>query len=87
MAIDRSAWHPRIDYPPVRIVRFSGSALIEGVEVAITDPARTIVDCFRYRGKVGIDVALEGLRGGLRRREVTSDQLWRHARRRGSGQS
>ncbi len=87
MAIDRTAWRPRIEYPPVRFVRFTGTALtdgvkrhrIEGVEVAITDPARTIVDCFRYRGKVGLDVALEGLREGLRRRKVTSDQLWHHA--------
>jgi hypothetical protein len=52
---------------------------IEGVEVAITDPARTIVDCFRYRAKVGIDVAMEGLREGLRQRKATSDQLWRYA--------
>ena len=42
-------------------------------------PARTIVDCFRYRGKVGLDVALEGLREGLRQRKVTTDQLWRYA--------
>jgi len=87
MAIDRTAWRPRIEYPPVRFVRFSGTTLtdgvkrhrIEGVEVAITDPARTILDCFRYRGKVGLDVALEGLREGLRQRKVTTDQLWRHA--------
>jgi predicted transcriptional regulator of viral defense system len=87
MAIDRTAWRPRIEYPPVRFVRFSGTALmdgvkrhrIEGIEVAITGPARTIVDCFRYRGKVGLEVALEGLREGLRQRKVTTDQLWRHA--------
>jgi predicted transcriptional regulator of viral defense system len=86
MAIERTAWRPRIDYPPIRFVRFTGSALtegverhrIEGVEVAVTDPARTIVDCFRYRAKVGIDVAMEGLREGLRQRKVTSDQLWRY---------
>jgi predicted transcriptional regulator of viral defense system len=87
MAIDRTAWRPRIDYPPIRFVRFAGSALregikrhrIEGIAVAITDPPRTIVDCFRYRAKVGIDVAMEGLREGLRQRKATSDQLWRHA--------
>jgi predicted transcriptional regulator of viral defense system len=87
MAIDRTAWRPRIEYPPVRFVRFSGTALTEGVKlhriagvkVAITTPARTIVDCFRYRSKVGLDVALEGLREGLRERKVTTDQLWRHA--------
>ena len=88
MAIERTAWRPKIDYPPIRLVRFTGDALtdgverhrIEGVEVAITDPARTIVDCFRYRAKVGLDVAMEGLREGLRHRRCTPDELWRHAR-------
>lgn len=87
MAIERSAWRPRIDHPPINFVRFSRTALeegvehhrIEGIEVPITDPARTIVDCFRYRARVGIDVALEGLREGLRQRKATSDQLWRYA--------
>ncbi|SFU23165.1 type IV toxin-antitoxin system AbiEi family antitoxin domain-containing protein [Mesorhizobium sp. YR577] len=89
MAIDRSAWRPTIDYPPVRFVRFAGSALtegverhrIEGVEVPITNPARSIVDCFRYRAKVGLDVALEGLREGLRQRKTTSDELWAYAKK------
>lgn len=87
IAIERTAWRPRIDYPPIRFVRFTGQALSEGIErhrienieVAITDPARTIVDCFRYRTKVGIDVAVEGLREGLRQRKATSDQLWKYA--------
>ena len=89
MAIQRTAWRPRIDYPRIRFVRFSGDSLtdgvvrhrIEGVEVPITDPARTIVDCFRYRTKVGLDVAMEGLREGLRRRRCTPDELWRYARK------
>ncbi len=89
MAIDRTAWRPKIDYPPIRFVRFTGSALIEGVErhridgveVPITNPARTIVDCFRYRTKVGLDIAMEGLREGLRRRRCTPDQLWHSARK------
>ncbi len=89
MAIDRTAWRPKIDYPRIRFVRFAGPALtegvvrhrIEGVEVSITEPARTIVDCFRYRAKVGLDVAMEGLREGLRRRRCTHDELWRYARK------
>jgi predicted transcriptional regulator of viral defense system len=88
MAIERSAWRPKIDYPPIRFVRFSGLSLtagverhrIEGVIVSITDQARTIVDCFRYRSKVGVDVAIEGLREGFRRRRYTADDLWRYAR-------
>ena len=89
MAIDRTAWRPKIDYPRIRFVRFTGPALtegvvrhrIEGVEVPVTEPARTIVDCFRYRAKVGLDVAMEGLREGLRRRRCTPDELWRYARK------
>jgi predicted transcriptional regulator of viral defense system len=89
MAIERTAWRPKFGYPRIRFVRFTGESLtdgvvrhrIEGVEVPITDPARTIVDCFRYRTKVGLDVAMEGLREGLRRRRCTPDELWRHAHR------
>lgn len=89
MAIDRTAWRPKIGYPRIRFVRFTGPALtegvvrhrIEGVEVPVTEPARTIVDCFRYRAKVGLDVAMEGLREGLRRRRCTPDELWRYAQK------
>ena len=89
MAIERTAWRPKIDYPPIRFVRFPATALTEGVtrhrietiDVPVTDPAKTIVDCFRYRTKVGLDVAMEGLREGLRRRRCTPDELWRYARK------
>ena len=88
IAIDRTGWKPKVDYPPVRFVRFSGHALaggvkrhlIEGVEVPIFEPAKSIVDCFRYRNKIGLDIALEGLREGLRSRRVTPDKLWEFAR-------
>ncbi len=87
MAIVRTARKPRIDYPPLRIVRFSGAAFtigvgeheIEGVPVRIYGPAKTIVDCFRYRTKIGLDVALEALREGLRQRLCTPDDLYRDA--------
>lgn len=89
MAIERTAWKPTISYPPIRFVRFSGWAMTEGVErysiqshrVRITNPARTIVDCFRYRNKIGIDVAMEGLREGIRRRKCTPDQLWQYGKK------
>ncbi len=88
MAIERTAWKPTISYPPIRFVRFSGWAMTKGVlrhpiesrKVAITDPARTIVDCFRYRNKIGIDIAMEGLRTGIRQRKCTPDQLWHYAK-------
>jgi predicted transcriptional regulator of viral defense system len=89
MAIERTAWKPSISYPLIRFVRFSGWAMTEGIErysiqshqVPITDPARTIVDCFRYRNKIGIDVAMEGLREGIRQRKCTPDQLWQYAKK------
>ncbi len=88
VAIDRTGWKPNVEYPPVRYVRFSGHSLsggvkrhlIEGIEVPIFEPAKSIVDCFRYRHKIGLDIALEGLRNGLRSGCVTPDQLWEFAR-------
>jgi len=88
IAIERTGWKPKVEYPPIRFVRFSGQALkegvkrhaIEGIEVPIFEPAKTIVDCFRYRNKIGLDIALEGLREGLRTRRVTPDRLWEFAR-------
>lgn len=92
----RSAWvaigakdrRPTISYPPVRFVRFGPRALASGIDthiidsvpVRITDSARTVVDCFRYRKAVGLDVALEALRSALRSRKATPDQIARHAR-------
>lgn len=88
VAIDRTGWKPRVEHPPIRFVRFSGRALtegvkrhpIDGIEVPVSEPARTIVDCFRYRNKIGLNIALEGLREGLETRRATPDQLWESAR-------
>ena len=87
IAIDRTGWKPKIEYPPILFARFSGRALnegvkrypIEGIEVPIFEPAKTIVDCFRYRNKIGLDIALEGLREGLRTKRATPDQIWEFA--------
>lgn len=88
IAIDRRAGKPKMDYPPVRIVRFTGHALddgiethgIEGVTVKIYNPAKTVADCFKYRNKIGIDVALEALRECLREQRCTNDALWHYAK-------
>ena len=68
---------------PVKIVRFSGQALTEGVQkheiegatVLVTNPAKTIADCFKFRNKVGLDVALEALRDAWHKRKVTMADL------------
>ncbi len=88
MAIDRTGWRPNVEHPPVRFVRFSGlnfsrgvkRHLVDGIEMPIYEPAKTIVDCFRYRNKIGLDIALEGLRKGLNNRCATPEQLWHFAR-------
>jgi predicted transcriptional regulator of viral defense system len=88
MALDRRAARPRIEHPPIRIVRFSGAALAEGVEehrvegvpVKVYCPAKTVADCFKYRNKIGLDVAMEALRDCLRQRKCSVDELWHYAK-------
>jgi predicted transcriptional regulator of viral defense system len=83
MAIGVSARKPKTDWPPLRIVRYSGTALtfgvekhvIENVEVRITSREKTVADCFKYRNKVGLDVAIEALRDYLRSRRRSVDAL------------
>jgi predicted transcriptional regulator of viral defense system len=88
LAIPNKARAPKLDYPPLRIVRVSGPLLAEGVEehsidgvpVRITSVAKTVADCFKYRNKIGLDVALEALREAWKGRRVGMDELWRYAR-------
>lgn len=87
IAIPHHMVTPRLDQPTIRVVRMSDDALVEGVErmridgidVPVFSAARTVVDCFRFRNKIGLDVALEALRDGWRQRKFTLDELWRHA--------
>ncbi|MCY3932873.1 MAG: type IV toxin-antitoxin system AbiEi family antitoxin domain-containing protein [Acidobacteria bacterium] len=87
IAIPHKARTPKLPELPVHVVRFSAASLRYGVERAtfqgvparITSPARTVVDCFRFRRLVGRDVAIEALRDALRDRKATVDQIWRAA--------
>ncbi len=89
LAIANNAAAPSIDNPAVRVVRMSDVALtegvqrkrIDGVDVPIFSAARTVVDCFKFRNKFGLDVALEALRDGWSERKFTIDELGRHATR------
>ena len=88
LAIGNKAATPKLDFPPLRLVRFSGAALTEGVEehvvdgvtVRVTGVAKTVADCFKYRNKIGLDVALEALREAWAARRMTSDEIWRYAK-------
>jgi predicted transcriptional regulator of viral defense system len=87
LLIDRKARAPSGQRPKLHIVRASGVALshgvttqsIDGVAVRVTNPAKTIADCFRYRSHVGLDVALEALREYLRKRAGSVDALLKAA--------
>jgi predicted transcriptional regulator of viral defense system len=87
LALDRKARKPVHAPARLRVVRFSGPGLTYGVEsrhilgvpVRLTSPARTVVDCFRYRGKIGLDVALEALRDGIQTRKAAVDEIMRAA--------
>lgn len=88
IALDRRAARPRLEYPPLRVMRFSGEALTEGVEQHVVDgvsvrvycAAKTVADCFKYRNKIGLDVALEALRECRRLRKCSNDDIWRYAK-------
>jgi predicted transcriptional regulator of viral defense system len=88
LAIPHRAAVPKLAYPRLRIFRMSDRALadgvqrikVDGVTVPVFTAARTVVDAFRFRNKIGLDVAIEALRDGWSRRKFTMDDLWRHAR-------
>ena len=86
--IDRKARLPKPESPKFRFVRYSGDALTAGVEVRrfeqvpvrVYGVAKTVVDCFKYRNKIGLDVALEALRECRRGHAAGMDELWRYAK-------
>jgi predicted transcriptional regulator of viral defense system len=83
MAVTPASRKPKVDHPPLRVVRFSGKAFtdgvehhrIEGVNVRIYSAAKTVADCFKYRNKIGVDVAVEALRDGWQKRKITAEQI------------
>ena len=88
IAIKNKAAVPRVEYPPGQVVRMNAVNLIEGVQemtidgvrVHVTSPARTVADCFKFRSRVGLDVAIEALRSAWQSRAVTMDELWQAAK-------
>jgi predicted transcriptional regulator of viral defense system len=88
VAIDIKARAPALDYPPLRIMRFSGAALHEGneqrsmdgiVQLSVTSIEKTITDCFKFRNKIGVDIAIEALRQAWEEKRINMDKLWRCA--------
>jgi len=87
MALEAKSWKPSINYPSTRFIFMSGKSIkegidvhiINGVEVKIFNPAKTVADCFKYRNKVGLDVALEALKEGWKMKYFTVNELMHYA--------
>jgi predicted transcriptional regulator of viral defense system len=87
LAIPQRMVTPRLDQPALRVVRMADDVLtdgvntvmVDGIEVPVFNAAKTVADCFKFRNKIGLDVALEALRDGWAKRKFTMDSLWRHA--------
>jgi len=87
IAIERGKWEAGIRDLPLRYFEFSGKAFhegiethtVQGVDIRVYHPAKTVADCFKYRNKIGLDVALEALREGQRARKYTNEELWHYA--------
>lgn len=75
---------PKLDWPSLRVVRYSGAGLSAGIEthdrdgvpLRVTGVARTVVDCFKFRNRIGLDVALEALAQVRRERRASNDEIW-----------
>ncbi len=87
IAVDIKAARPKIAYPPIKIINMTGRSLndgikqyeIEGVPVKVFSPAKTVADCFKFRNKIGLDVAIEALRDSLEKKQATYDEIWKYA--------
>ena len=88
IAIDVKGRKPQISYPPIRVVWLSGRTLtfgirehlIDGVRIRVYSPAKTVADCFKFRNKIGLDIAIEALREVYRQKKATTDELWEAAK-------
>jgi predicted transcriptional regulator of viral defense system len=88
IALPQGTSRPRLDWPPLRVTWFSGAMFTSGIEtherdgirLRVYDPAKTVADCFRFRHRLGVDVALGALRTGLAERKLTPATVLRAAR-------
>ena len=87
-AMPRGSHVPRLEYPPIRMVQFTGEAYTQGIETHERDGvklhvysvAKTVADCFKHRNKIGMDVALDALKDARAQGRASFDDLWRCAK-------
>lgn len=89
VAIEKGSNYPRNLEIPVRIIQLSGENFSVGIKtftagginIRVYNPAKTVVDCFRFRNRIGSDIAVEALHDTLKQKLATSDEIWEYARR------
>lgn len=87
IALSKGARTPALASPSVRVVRLSGPSLtegidehqVEGVTVRVYSAAKTVADCFKFRSKIGLDVAIEALKDCLHQKKASIDEIYRYA--------
>lgn len=88
IALPRSSWQPEFDYPPLKVYRFSEETInsglqtqtIDGIEVKVFNPAKTIADCFKFRNQIGLDVAIEAMKQGINDGKATYGDIVKYAK-------
>jgi len=88
IALPKGSHPPRMDYPPVKLIQYTGAAFKQGIEthridqvdIRVYSIAKTVADCFKHRNKIGLDVALEALKDARSQKKASADDLWRYAK-------
>jgi len=88
IALPQGSHAPKMDYPPVKLIQYTGDAFTQGIEthridqvdIRVYSIAKTVADCFKHRNKIGLDVALEALKDARSQKKASSDDLWRYAK-------
>ncbi len=88
IALRQGARKPAINSPSLRIVRLSGPSLTEGIEnhnvegvpVRVYSAAKTVADCFKFRNKIGLDIAIEALKDTVRQKKASINEIYRYAK-------
>ena len=88
IALPQGSHAPKMDYPPIKLIQYSGDAFTQGIEthridqvdIRVYNAAKTVADCFKHRNKIGLDVALEALKDARSQKKASADDLWRYAK-------
>lgn len=88
IALPRTSRDPKLEHPPIKVYRFSGDSLtegienheVDGVEVKVYNPAKTIADCFKFRNKIGLDIAMEALEQGIEQGKASYSDILKYAK-------